>query len=195
MNSLSFTRSTLVAFLISASIASVYSLISMFFTSALSDSLMVRACFFSATFLYLLYLLKHSKASFGKLSALSLLILANILMLYLWPTLLTYSVINIAFIWLVRTVYFHSSTVLMLFDFCACVLSFVLTIVVAFHSHSMFLCLWTFLLAQAFIMPAAHSIQDRWFKKSKQTSVASSDVSQRFYQAHRLAEDALRKMA
>jgi len=98
------------------------------------------------------------------------------------------------FIWLVRSVYYHSNTVLVLFDFAASLISMVLAIAALIESHSMFMCLWSFFLTQALVLPIANHFYVRWFEQTKEKAVLSSQVSQRFYQAHHQAEDALRKM-
>ena len=196
MNSLSFIRSTITALLISVICASGYYLVNVVFPSgSLSDALVVRGCLSVATSLYLIYLLKNADISFGKLTVVALYVVTHIAMFIFWPTLLVYSVVNVGFIWLVRSVYYHSNVAFVLFDFASCLLSMVFAVVALLESHSMFMCLWSFFLTQALVLPVAHYCYSRWFEHANEKAVPSSQVSQRFYEAHHQAEEALRKMA
>ena len=194
MNSLSFTRSAIVAFVISAVVALGYFLMNGVLNHLGVDKhLFVRFCLSLATLLYLVYLLKHATTSFGKVSVLTLYFLTHLVSFYVWPSLVIYCVMNVAFIWLVRAVYYHSNALLVLFDLCVCVLSLLVAFVVLLQSGSFFLSLWSFLLGQAFVLPLADFCCQRWFDGVSEHS--KSGVSQRFYSAYHQAEDALRKMA
>jgi len=161
MNSLNFTRSATVAFVISAVVALGY-----FLMNGVLNHLGVDKHF---------YFLTH------------------LVSFYVWPSLVIYCVMNVAFIWLVRAVYYHSNALLVLFDLCVCVLSLLVAFVVLLQSGSFFLSLWSFLLGQAFVLPLADFCCQRWFDGVSEHS--KSGVSQRFYSAYHQAEDALRKMA
>lgn len=196
MNTLSFTRSAIVALLISVAISIAYFFSTAFLNAdGLGASLAIRACLSAATCLYLLYLLKHADVSFGKLSVMSIYVVTTLAMLYWWPTLFIYSAINVGFIWLVRTVYYHSNIVFVALDFLACVISLVIAVAALMQSHSMFMCLWSFFLAQAFVLPVSHYFYARWIGFADDPCPEPSRSSQRFYQAHSQAEEALRKMA
>ena len=81
---------------------------------------------------------------------------------------------------------------LVLGDLCACFISLLIAVAALFQTQSLLMTLWSFFLTQAFILPLSFYLQSRWFTGAINTVVTTS---QRFYQAHHQAEDALRKMA
>lgn len=191
MNSINFIRSSVIAFLISVLVSGIFLVSSVFFSDS---STVVRLCFSIASFLYLVYLLKHASASYGRVTVVSLYLMSHLIMFYWQPSLLIYCAINVGFIWLVRSVYFHANVLTVIIDFVTCLVSTILAIVVLTHSNSMFMCLWSFFLAQAFVLPLLHYFYTHYLALLDDRKQPLNRSSQRFYQAYDAAEKALREM-
>ena len=90
-------------------------------------------------------------------------------------------------VWLIRSLYFHSSVLPALLDLGLCAIAGLAAIVTARHSHSMFLTIWSFFLVQALFIAIPPLL--------KTPRAAPADYpEQRFKRALHAAEDAVRRM-
>lgn len=194
MTTLSFFRSALVALVLSISASLIYFSSSMFFSSGMA----IRLTLSAVTFGYVLYLLSKTNTAFGKLSFISLYLVSSALLLILWPVTLEHALFSVGFIWLVRTVYYHSNFFYALIDLVFSAVSFTAALGAIAQSHSIFMSFWSFFLTQALILPVLHYFFTRraGLKNTGAHSPASENASeQRFYQAHNNAKNALVKLA
>jgi len=193
MTSLSFLRSVAIALILSISASVIYlSMITLF-----SNDFAIRTTISVVTFGYVLYLLSNADSSFGKLSFISLYIVCASFLLFAWPLTLDHALFSVGFIWLVRTVYYHSNFFYALADLIFSVVCFTAALGAVAQSHSVFMSFWCFFLAQALILPVLHYFFSKQTKrKNCDVEHSNSDTAeQRFYQAHNNAQNALRKLA
>ncbi|MCB1552599.1 MAG: hypothetical protein KDJ14_02230 [Xanthomonadales bacterium] len=96
---------------------------------------------------------------------------------------------QLGFFWLVRSLYRHDGLIAAALDAGLCVLALSAALAVASHTHSLFLSLWSLLLVQAlcFAVPGRRA--------SAQHSTDDPHAGDRFDQAHRSAEAALRRLS
>ena len=193
MTSLSFLRGVAIALILSVSASVLYfSMITLF-----STGFAIRTTISVVTFGYVLYLLSNAGSSFGKLSFISLYIVCASFLLFAWPLTLDHALFSVGFIWLVRTVYYHSNFFYALADLVFSVVCFTAALGAVAQSHSVFLSFWCFFLAQALILPILHYFFSKYInrKNNEVKNTNSDNAEQRFYQAHNNAQNALRKLA
>jgi len=193
MPSISFFRGALAALILSIAAAAIYFCA----TTLLDSALAIRLTMSAVTLGYLLVLLSNSEVSFGKVSFVSFYIVGAILIIYLWPSTLTYALYHVGYIWLVRTVYYHNSFLPALADLVYSVLSFTAALGAIQQSHSIFISFWSFFLAQALILPVLRHFISEQSSASNERSMAVQNTGsqQKFHQSHRTAQEALRKLA
>lgn len=135
---------------------------------------------------YLLYLLTRSSGKTGRLTALAGWGILAILAWWLAPSLPLYSLLHLAFIWLVRSLYFQGGVLAGLLDGGLCGLGLAAAFAALLRSGSPALAIWCFFLVQALfaVIPAV------WPGKNAAVSLPDD----RFDQAHRSAEAALRRL-
>jgi len=166
-----------------------------------SESLALRATISATALIYISYLLHRSGAAFGKVSIICLYLLSVLALLYLWPSIVTYALCHVVFIWLVRTVYFQDNFLYALADLGFSAISFAATLVAIQHSQSIFMSFWCFFLGQALILPVLHYFFQKHASKYKSNPLHyqgkrdDANTHQLFHQAHRSAQDALTKLA
>ena len=194
MSTLSFFRGALVALVLSISASLIYFATTMIFTSDLA----IRATISSVTFAYVLYLLSRTDTAFGKLSFVSFYLISSALLLMFWPVTLEHALFSVGFIWLVRTVYYHSNFYYALVDLMFSVVSFMAALGAIAQSHSIFMSFWSFFLTQALILPILHHFFNKGVLFGQQNDACQphgNGSEQRFYQAHNNAKQALVKLA
>lgn len=191
MASLSFFRSALIALALSAAASVIYLSATTFFGTDLAIRLTISA----VTFGYILYLLGKADVAFGKISFISVYLVSIAAFLYLWPDIVVYALCHVGFIWLVRTVYYHSNFFYALADLVLSVVGFGAALGAVMQSHSVFMSFWSFFLAQALILPALHYFFSKRQPKGSSMAAQNQRSQPRFHQAHRSAQEALRKLA
>jgi len=139
--------------------------------------------------IYILYILSRSHERVGRVTVVTgWLFIAGINWIFA-PSLLLYLVIHLIMIWLIRSLYFYSSLLSSLADFCLTGFSLAAAVWAWSMSQSLLLSFWCFFLVQALFSLIPSQIKNN---KSKATTNAHPQDS--FERAHQLAEKTLRKM-
>lgn len=139
---------------------------------------------------YLLYLFSRSHARSGRVTTLTAWTIAAAVLWFLQPSLVFYLLIHIGMIWLIRSLYFYSSVLASLADFGLSGLALLAAVWAASHTASLFLAVWCFFLVQALFGTIPASPKHRTGPQHSATP-----AEDRFQQAHRVAEAALRQLA
>jgi hypothetical protein len=137
---------------------------------------------------YLLYLLQRSRARVGRIVVLSGWAAASLAGWFFDVALLQQVLIQAGLIWLVRSLYFHSSIWGAAIDFGLVSAGLAAAGWALFNTGSLVAALWSFFLVQAFFS---------WLPQLKQPHRGddSSAAASRFQSAHRVAIDAVRKLS
>ncbi len=140
------------------------------------------------SFVYLMYLLARSRERVGRITTVVLwLVVTGIAWLVGLPWFLL-GLLQVGFIWLVRSLYFYSSVVAALTDLGLTGTSVIVAYWAATHSESLFLSLWTFFLMQALFV----AIPKQWRAERGDHQLIQDDA---FQHAFRNAESAVRKLS
>ena len=139
---------------------------------------------------YVLYLLKRSSESTGRIVTLTLWLMLSGIAWFLVADPLIYLALHLGLIWLVRTLYHQPGPLAALLDLGLNLLALIAGVWAFMHADSVFLGIWSFFLVQALFVaiPAADGRQAR-------TDGDEQTQPDRFQQAHRSAEAALRKLS
>ena len=139
---------------------------------------------------YMLYLLKRSSESTGRIVTLTLWLLISGIAWLVVADPLIYLALHLGMIWLVRTRYHQPGPLAALLDLGLNLLASIAAVWAFVHADSVFLGIWSFFLVQALFVaiPAADGRQ----VGADRDEPARPD---RFQQAHRSAEAALRKLS
>lgn len=137
---------------------------------------------------YVLYLLRRSDDATGRIVTVSIWLLVSTTCWALISDPLLYLAVHIGQVWLVRALYHQPGPLAALADLGLNLLALAAGIWAFAHADSPFLGIWTFFLVQALFVaiPAADS---------RRTGTDEAAQSDRFQQAHRSAEAALRKLS
>ncbi len=166
--------------------SALYTALSAVFPGALVMRLLVAAVGLA----YLLYLLSRSGERIGRVTVLAAWSVATVAIWFLVPSTALYLLLHIGLIWLIRSLYFYTGALSALLDLGLNGLAMAAAIWAAVQSGSIFLSLWSFFLVQALFVAIPVSIRQR--KAGGQRERHDED---RFQQAHRAAESALRKLS
>jgi hypothetical protein len=139
---------------------------------------------------YLLYLLSSSRVRTGRLVATVLWGLVTAGLLYGAPSLLTYTLVHIGLIWLLRSLYHYRVLLPLLADLGLCALGLCTALWALSQSGSLFLALWSFFLVQALFV----SLPDRW-RRSLDRGADPQGGDARFQRAQNTADAALRRLS
>jgi hypothetical protein len=140
------------------------------------------------SFIYLIYLLARSKERVGRITTIVLwMAVTGLVWLAGLPWFLL-GVVQVGFIWLVRSLYFYSSIISALTDLALTATSVIVAYWAATHSGSLFLSAWTFFLMQALFV----AIPKQWRAGSGDHQPIQDDA---FQHAFRNAEAAVRKLS
>ena len=156
-------------------------------TVALTTSLVIRIIVPLLAGSYALYLLWQSAERTGRIVTVASWCVGAVLIGAFVPTLALFLIAHTALIWLVRTLYFHESTLTALCDLGLCALALASAIWAVRSSHSLSLATWCFFLVQALFvaLPTGAS-----------RSARHDDANNRIFErAQRSAEAALRRIA
>lgn len=135
---------------------------------------------------YGLYLSARSGARIGRLTLLALWSAVALAAWWLAPSLALYGLAHLAMVWLARSVYFHSGPLAALADGALCGIGALAGLAAALHTGSLALGIWCFFLVQALFA----AIPPAWPARAS----AAQPAEDRFEQAHRKAEAALRRL-
>lgn len=143
----------------------------------------------TGSFSYILYLLWRSQETTGRISVVTAWLALSGLCWILSPSLSVYLLFQLALIWLLRSLYFHSSVLVALTDMGLIVLGLLAAVWTWFNTQSPFLSIWCFFLIQSlFVLLPKHI----GLGKQEPRKVFTNN---RFEQAHRSAEIAIRQLA
>jgi len=144
--------------------------------------------------IYILYLMNQSKVETGRITALTIWI---VITLSSWFTAIPFSlfiIVQLAIIWMLRSLYFYSSIFTSIADLFLSTISFSAALWAGFHSGSLFLALWSLFLMQSLFIFIPASLN----KKSNQNlqhSLFNTHSASDFDRAHNSAKQALGKLA
>jgi len=139
---------------------------------------------------YVIYLLSRSDERVGRVAVLSLWLAMAGAVWLLSPSLPIYLLLHVGMLWVIRSLYFYSSVLSSLADLSVNGLSVAAAFWAAVQTGSVFMSIWCFFLTQALFAFIPAVIDPR--KSSNTNSIVDED---RFEQAHREAEAALRKFS
>lgn len=138
---------------------------------------------------YVIYLLGASRQHVGRIAAFVLWLTVAAITWYMALPLPLYLLTHAGLIWLVRTLYFHNSSVPALMDAGLSSLALAAAVWAATSTGSVFIALWCFFLVQALFVAIPARI------KGPQTVTERDTADDRFERSHRMAEAALRRLS
>ena len=142
------------------------------------------------SFAYLVYLLARSPERVGRITAVTLWVVVTTIAWFAGLPVLLLGLVQVGFLWLIRSLYFYSSVLSALMDLGLTALSLVIAFWAATHSSSLFLGIWTFFLTQALFVAIP-----RQMRKSDTTHQFPQMQDDRFQNAYRSAQAAARKLS
>jgi hypothetical protein len=137
---------------------------------------------------YVFWLISRSDARIGRLTSIVGWTAAAAALGFSSVALPLYLLVHVALIWLIRSLYFHSSVLPALLDLVLSAFSIAAAVWAAEQSNSVFLAAWCFFLAQSFFVVIPRTLKDR-------STESSDEVDQPFQRAQRTAEAALRRIS
>lgn len=143
----------------------------------------------AAALAYLVYLLRSSRESTGRMTVLTLWSALAAIAWWIAPPLPLYVLIHVGAVWLVRSLYFYAGVVPALIDLALSAFAVGAFIWAAAHTGSVFLAAWCFFLVQALFVAIPATIDRR---EAKSTGEALNDEA--FERARRQADHALRQL-
>lgn len=139
---------------------------------------------------YLLYLMKRSNERIGRIVMLALWLIVTLGSLLAGTSLIYFALIQIAAIWITRSLYFHASVLPAFLDLGLACFGLVASAWAILQTGSVMAAIWCFFLTQSLfvLIPV--------FSSNHDTQGCSNPVEQdRFQSAHRVARDAVRKLS
>ncbi len=139
---------------------------------------------------YLLYLMKRSNERTGRIVMVALWLIATLGSLLAGTSLLYFALIQVAAVWITRSLYFHASVLPALLDLGLVCFGLVASAWAIFQTGSVMTAIWCFFLTQSLfvLIPGISSNRD----SQSSFNPAAQD---RFQSAHRVALDAVRKLS
>lgn len=144
----------------------------------------------SASFSYLLYLLRWSGVRLGRMTTLLGWLSVTVVTAWMGPPLILYMLVHVAMIWLARSLYFYSSLLPALADLGLNLVAVAAVVWATAQSGSLLLALWCFFLLQALFV----LIPRNWNRPSSAADGVMAE-DDRFAQARAAAQAALRKLS
>jgi len=149
--------------------------------------LLFELLLYGAALAYLLYLLKRSHARIGRVLVIGAWALASLACWWFDVALLQQVLLQAGLIWLVRSLYFHSSLTVAALDFGLVSAGLAASAWAMLNTGSLAAALWSFFLVQALFC---------WLPQvSARQSARDAARHSPFQTAHRVAEDAVRKLS
>jgi hypothetical protein len=139
---------------------------------------------------YLLYLVKRSNERTGRVVVIAVWLSVTLASLLLGASLTWFALIQLASVWIIRSLYFHTSILPALMDLVLTGFGLVAAAWAILHTGSVMTAIWCFFLSQSLfvLIPA--------FGDRRHTQDCFIPVEQdRFQSAHRVALDAVRKLS
>ena len=139
---------------------------------------------------YVLYLLARSHERVGRITSFALWSVVTAAVMVEDPPVVVHVVAQLGLVWLLRSLYFHSSALASMGDFALGTLSLAAATWAASASGSVFLSVWALFLVQALFVAIPAN-----FPRRVTGSRMERDDDDRFQRAHRAAETAVRRLS
>ncbi len=141
---------------------------------------------------YVLYLLGRSGERTGRVITIIVWILVAAGTFFIAPPLALYLIVHVGLVWLIRSLYFYSSSLAALIDLALSAASLAVAVWAATWSGSVFLTVWCF-----FLMQALFASIPRTFPRGarKESGASPYRDEEPFERAHRMAEAAVRRLS
>lgn len=154
----------------------------------IGSSLALRLVIATLGLVYAVLLMRGLRARSGRLLAIAAWLALDIALFVFQPPLLLWLLAQAFAIWLLRCWCCYGSVVAAFADGALCLFALAAAMVGAAHSHSVFLALWSFFLVQALFVLIPETLRPGI------AAARPNDDEDRFDQAHRSAEAALRRL-
>ncbi len=154
----------------------------------LAGGVVLKGVVATSTLAYLLYLLARSGARAGRVTAVVAWAVTTVAAWWFTPSLLLYLLIQVGFVWLLRSLLFHGGVLAALADLGLTVLGLAAASWALTRTGSVGAAIWCFFLVAALFV----AIPARFPRRPTTDNEVTSD---RFQQAHRTAEAALRELS
>jgi hypothetical protein len=189
----SFLSGVAIAAVLAVAAGATYAALTVALTQALAVKIVVTLLVGS----YTLYLLSQSNERTGRIATVAVWCIAAIVIAAFVPTLALFLIAHTCLICLVRTLYFHESTITALFDLGLSALALASAIWALRSSHSLSVATWCFFLVQALFVVLPCSVPMRATNSERVLPKAAhhDDGNQAFQRAQRSADAALRRLA
>ncbi len=158
-------------------------------TPAFSPGAVLRLLIGGIGIAYVLYLLHRSPERVGRIIVVFAWTAAAVAGWFWNPPLMLYLALHIGLVWLVRSLYFHSSVLGALTDLGLSVFALATAIWAMSHTGSLFLALWCFFLVQALFIAIPNNLNRSTDERNQ------PDGEDRFQHAHRVAQAAIRQLS
>ncbi len=182
MNRPTFLEGVVVAFAASAAGSVLFTVLG----AVLPGGLLLRLLIAGLGLSYVLYLLKRSRDRIGRITTLAAWVLLAAAIWFLQPPLPLYLLLHAGALWLIRSLYFYQSLLSALADLGLHALSVIAAVWAVRQTGSVLLSIWCFFLVQALFVAIPSTMG-----RDKRGAGESED---RFQQAYRVAESALRNL-
>jgi hypothetical protein len=159
-------------------------------TAIFATGFVLRLLIAAMGLLYVLYLLSRSGEKAGRITSVSAWLMVAAVIWLMEMSLPLYLMAHLGLVWLIRSLYFYSSLLSALADFCLVLFGMAASVWAALHTGNLFLSVWSFFLIQALFI----AIPDTW-KRSSKAATAVTIEEDRFQHAHRAAQAALAKLS
>ena len=163
--------------------AAVFSSLTLIYTS----SFVLKTLITGFAGLYVVYLLARSEERTGRVTVPVLWMAGAVLTWLLSPGIMPFLVVHVIAVWLIRSLYFHSSLLPALLDLTLCALSVVAAVATARHTHSVLLSVWSLFLVQALFVLIPEVVRSARVERD-------ASLDEGFDRALRTAEAAVRRI-
>ena len=159
-------------------------------TPAFGIDTVLRTLIALLALVYIVYVLRRSRTRVGRVSAVAGWSLAALALAVWHPPLLLYLLLHTGLLWLIRALYHYASVLSALADLGLNGAALAAALWAATHTASLFLSVWCFFLLQALFVTIPPDLRGRHAARRAETHPAD-----RFQQAHRVAQAALRRLS
>lgn len=185
MNRPTFFRGVLLAMGLSAGAGVAF----MILTTLLPGGFLLRSIFSILGMVYIGFLLRQSDERTGRWVTLTIWTLVTGIAWYVSMPLALFAGVQVALIWLIRSLYYYSSVISALIDMALTGLGLAAAVWATSETHSLFLAVWAFFLTQALFVLIPRT------SKTNSASRTATDYGTRFGSARQAADAALRKLS
>ncbi|MCP3866592.1 MAG: hypothetical protein GY703_00550 [Gammaproteobacteria bacterium] len=152
--------------------------------------LAIRLVIAGEAFGYLLYLFARSHERIGRVTLVTFWLLVTVAGMFLIPSLVAFLVIQVAFIWVVRSLYFYSSLIPAVIDLGFTFLSATAAVWAVLQTGGVFAAVWCFFLVQSFI-----PLFPLGFGEPSEGKPNNDPEAERFQNAFQVARGAVQELA